>query len=160
MSNGNKRLAALAQREPMKIHRSVFGDHPMHMSPRGYNTGSGIELNHNAGNRSVLCRRGKGQNRFSTTGERCPPDKIHLSSDAGIDRRTKRIRADLPGQIHLQGTVDGHEPIKLPQQIGVVRHITGKKFHQRVVIDKIKEPSATRDETGDNATRENAFGDW
>ena len=43
MGDANQSLGALAQAEPEQIHRTVFGDDPVHMSTRGHDTSAGLQ---------------------------------------------------------------------------------------------------------------------
>jgi len=62
------------------------------------------------------------------------PGEIYLSAYPAVLPGADRLGADLPGQIHLQGTINGHHPVKLTDIVEIVGLADRTQLNDRVVI--------------------------
>ena len=76
--------------------------------------------------------------------------EVHLPADAGVEQRAERIRADLAGEVDLQGDVDGDLLVLLGDDERVVDVFRRMEREPRVVVDVVVEPPGSHAEAGDD----------
>ena len=82
---------------------------------------------------------GQRDDRLAAFGARCAAQEVHLPADAAIELRADRVGANLPGQIDLQGRVDGHHVVVAGNQYGIVGVGRRMEFEDRVVVDEVEQ---------------------
>src|SRR5437867_11570066 len=77
-----------------------------------------------------------------------PTHEIHLPANPTILEGANRLGTDLPGQVHLQGAIDGHKMVELANDLGVVG--VGNRVHRDhgIIIQKVHQAARPHDKTG------------
>src|SRR5947199_8204888 len=69
-------------------------------------------------------------------------EKIYLPAHPAILGCANRLGTDLPGQIHLQGAIDGHHMVKLTNVLDIVGVAYRTQLNHGIIIQKVHQ--ATR----------------
>src|SRR5579863_3745947 len=138
MRDTDQRLRPLPQVLAEQEDLPVFGDHPMHMTPRSDHTRPFMEKGYDPRNPRRSHGR-QGNDRYAMIRQRSAMDKIHLPADPRILIGPDRIGANLARQIDLKCAVDSDHLWVLPDHTGVIYigDIHDPEF--RVVVDKVEQ---------------------
>lgn len=90
-----------------QVGDTELGDHVVYIGAVGDDPGAGFQHGDDAG--KVLGGRRKRDDRLAVFRRRCPTDEVHLASETGVDPGPDRIGADLPGEVDLDGRIDGDQ---------------------------------------------------
>src|SRR5579884_1025348 len=99
IGDGDQRLRALAHGLAVQISHAMFRYYIVYVGPAGDYAGAGGQSRHNTRHRSVLGRRGHGDDRLAAFGSRRSAHEVHLPSDSAVGLGSQRIGTDLPGEV-------------------------------------------------------------
>ena len=94
---------------------------------------------------------------LAAVGERRAADEVHLPADARVEPLADRVGADLAGEVHLDGAVDGGDARVAPDDRRVVHVGDVEHLDERVVVDEVVEPPRAHREAGDDLARVHAL---
>ena len=77
-------------------------------------------------------------------------EKIYLPAHPAILGCANRLGTDLPGQIHLQGAIDGHHMVKLTNDLDIVGVADRTQLNHGIIIQKVHEAARPNDKAGDH----------
>src|ERR1035437_307263 len=135
----DERFDTLAQGLAVQVGDAVLGDDVVDVAARGDHAGAGLELRNDARDRTVPGGGRQGDNRQPTLGAGGAAQKIPLPADAAVGSAAHGVRADLPGEVHFDGRVDGHHAVVLGDHERVVAIGGGVELEDGVIVDKIEQ---------------------
>ena len=77
-------------------------------------------------------------------------EKIYLPAHSTILGGANRLGTDLPGQIHLQGAIDGHHMVKLTNDLDIVGVADRTQLNHGIIIQKVHQAARPNDKAGDH----------
>ncbi len=134
MSDGNQETGPFREALAAQVHDAVLRSHILCLEARGDHAGTGREGGHNLAP-SLIGTGGEGNEGASAFGEGAAVHEIVLAAHAGEDFLAYGVRADLAGEVHFQGGIDGTGPrvLRNEERIVGIGHV--KKLHGTVVVD-------------------------
>src|SRR3989442_1570786 len=76
-------------------------------------------------------------------------EKIYLPAHPAILGCANRLGTDLPGQIYLQGAIDGHHMVKLTNVLDIVGVTDRTQLNHGIIIQKVHQATRPYDKAGD-----------
>ena len=95
-------------------------------------------------------RRGQCQNWHTMCSIGRTLEKVYLSADSAVLLCADRFGADLASQIHLQGTIDGHHPVKLTDILDIVGVADRTQLNYGIIIQKVQQAARPDRKAGDD----------
>ncbi len=83
-------------------------------------------------------------------GERRATHEVHLAADAAVEPRADGLRADLAGEINLDGAIDRDHALELANDERVVGVVGGPHLDHRVVVYEVQQTSRAHDKARHN----------
>ncbi len=78
------------------------------------------------------------------------PEKIYLPAHPTILDGANRLGTHLPGQVHLQGAIDRHHMVKLPNGLGIVGVGGRTQLDHGIIIQKVQQATRPHNKAGDD----------
>ena len=147
--NADDQLGALLEALAVEIDGTVLRDQPMDMVTGRHDTGAFRQDRSDLADTLVGSRR-HGDDGLAAFGERSAVGEVDLAADTTIELRTEGVGADLAGDVHLEGGVDGADLRVLGDDVRVVGIADIHHGHHRVVIDEVIDLLRTHQERGDH----------
>src|SRR5207302_10163434 len=76
-------------------------------------------------------------------------EKIYLPAHPAMLGCANRLGTDLPGQIYLQGAIDGHHMVKLTNVLDIVGVADRTQLNHGLIIQKVHQATTPDDRAGD-----------
>ena len=125
MRNADQSLRPLRNGSAPKAGGTVFCDHIIRVSPLDGYCRSRSQHGGYPGDPAVSGGGGHGDNAPSSPRPEGPHGEVHGPAGSGILQGADGFGADLPGQIHRQRRIHGHQIVILPDDAGVVDETAG-----------------------------------
>src|SRR5216117_1331506 len=77
-------------------------------------------------------------------------EKIYLSAHPAILGGADRLGTHLPGQINLQGAIDGHHMVKLTNDLDIVGVADRTQLNHGIIIQKVHQAARPYEKAGDH----------
>src|SRR5262245_24961014 len=113
MGNRDQGPGALVDAQPEEIHPTVFRDDVVDVPTARHHTSARGERRHDAAHGAVVGGAGEGDDGAPAAAARGTPDEVDLAADAREQVPADGIGIHLPGEIDLEGAVDGHRIVVL-----------------------------------------------
>ena len=142
-------VGPLAQGLAVEIDGTVFGHDPVHVATGRHHARGGLQ--HRDDPRLARARhRGEGDDGLAPLGERRAADEVHLAADARVLPVPDGVGADLAGEVHLEGAVDGADLGVELDDGRIVDVAEVEHRHGGVVVEEVVEPARAQGEPGDD----------
>ena len=145
MSDADQPLRPLTQAAPEEMGDSVLGNHVVNVTPARHHPRARLENRHDARLLPLLHGGGQGDDRLAALALRRPADEIDLPAEPGVDPGPDGVRADLAGEVNLDGGVDGNQVVVARHHGGIVGVLGGVRLEERVVVYVLVEPLRAED---------------
>src|SRR6266480_7932096 len=164
--NADQAASPLSGTAPEQHGPAILGDHIVDVRPRGGHHRPGRQRGHDARDLSINRRefvrhvarsglgrvgcRGERENRSPVRSVSGTLEKIYLSAHPAILGGADRLGTHLPGQINLQGAIDGHHMVKLTNDLDIVGVADRTQLNHGIIIQKVHEAARPNDKAGDH----------